>query len=87
MKSTEWVLGDRFLSSAGTGKNCALPARVPNSNPVLDTISAPLGPESLSSTGTGVGGKAPKAFPDSSSVLDQFLSARFCLANQKPKIH
>ena len=70
-------LGDRFLSSAGAGGNCALPARVPNCSPVLDKILALIGPEILSSAGRGVWRKAPVAFPDSSSVLDKFLSAIF----------
>ena len=68
-------MGDRFLSSAGTGKNCALPMRVPNPSPVLDKNRAPMGPEMLSSTGAGICRKAPKGFPASSSVLDKFQSA------------
>ena len=68
-------MGDRFLSSAGTGKNRALPMRVPNPSPVLDKNYAPMGPESLSSTGARVWRKAPKAFLDSDSVLDKFQSA------------
>ena len=67
--------GDRFLSSAGTGKNCALSMRFPDRSPVLDENRAPMGPEILSSTGAGVCRKAPKTFPDSSSVLDKFQSA------------
>ena len=67
-------MGDRFLSSTGTGASCALPMRVPNPSPALDKNSAPIGPEFLSSTGAGVWRKAPKAFPDSSSVLDKFQS-------------
>ena len=68
-------MGDRFLSSAGTGKNCARPMRLPDPSPVLDKNRAPMGPEILSSTGAGVWRKAPMAFPDSSSVLDKFQSA------------
>ena len=47
-------MGDRFLSSAGTGKNRALSVRLPNPSPVLDKNRAPMGPEILSSTGAGV---------------------------------
>ena len=68
------VIGDRFLSSADTGKNCALSTRVPNPSPVLDKNRSPMGPEIVSSTGAGVWRKAPKGFPDSSSVLDKFQS-------------
>ena len=69
-------MGDRFLSSAGAGGNCARPMRLPDSSPVLDKNRAPMGPEILSSTGAGVWRKASMAFPDSSSVLDKFQSAR-----------
>ena len=68
-------VGDRFLSSAGTGKKCALSIRVPNPSPVLDKNRAPMGPELLSNTGAGVWRKAPKRFPDSNSILDKFQSA------------
>ena len=68
-------MGDRFLSSAGSGKNCALSTRVPNPSPALDKNRAPMGPEISSSTGDGVWRKAPKGFPDSSAVLDEFQSA------------
>ena len=44
--------GDRFLSSAGTGKNCVLSMRVPNPSPVLDNECAPMGPE-ISRLGSG----------------------------------
>ena len=71
------LLGDRFLSSAGTGRNFALSMRVPNPSPVLDKNPAPMGPEILSRTGAGVWSKAPKAFPDSSSVLGKFQSASY----------
>ena len=71
------ILGDRFLSSAGAGGNCARPMRLPDPSPVLDKNRAPMGPGILSSTGAGVWRKAPMAFPDSSSVLDKFPSARF----------
>ena len=71
------VLGDRFLSSAGAGGNCARPMRSPDPSPVLDKNRAPMGPEILSSTGAGVWRKAPMAFPYSSSVLDKFQSAIF----------
>ena len=69
-------VGDRFLSGAGTGKNCALSLsmRSPDRSPVLDKNHAPMGPEILSSAGAGVCRKAPTAFPDSSSVLDKFQS-------------
>ena len=69
--------GDRFLSSAGAGGNCARPMRLPDPSPVLDKNRAPMGPEILSSTGAGVWRKAPMAFADSSSVLDKFQSERY----------
>ena len=72
------MLGDRFLSSAGAGENCALSMRLSSPSPVLDKNSAPLGPEILSSTGAGVWRNAPMAFSDSSSVLDKFQSAICC---------
>ena len=68
-------LGDRFLSSAGAGGNCARPMRLPDPSPVLDKNHAPMGPEILSGTGAPVWRKAPMAFPDSSSVLDKFQAA------------
>ena len=71
------TMGDRFLSSAGTGKNRALSMRLPNPSPILDKNRAPMGPDILSST--RVCRKAPKAFPDSSSVLDKFQSAIQCM--------
>ena len=71
-------MGDRFLSSASTGKNCALSMMFPDLSPVLDKNHAPMSPEMLSSTGAGVCRKAPKAFPDSSSVLNQFQSGSLC---------
>ena len=71
-------MGNRFLSSAGTGRNGALPMRLPNPSPVLDKNRAPMGPEILSSTGAGVWRKAPVAFSGSSSVLDKFQSAIKC---------
>ena len=67
-------MGDRFLSSAGAGKNCALSIRFPDRSPVLDKNRAPMGPEILSSTGARAWRKAPMAFPDSSSALDKFQS-------------
>ena len=67
--------GDRFLSSAGAGGNCARLMRLPDPSPILDKNRAPMGPEILSSAGAGVWRKAPMAFPDSSSVLDKFQSA------------
>ena len=75
--SSEALLGDRFLSSAGTGKHCALSMKAPNPSPVLDKNRAPIGPQILSSTGAGVWRKAPKGFRDSSSVLEKFQSAIF----------
>ena len=67
--------GDRFLSSAGAGGDCARPMRLPDPTPVLDKNRAPMGPEISSSTGGGVWREAPMAFPDSSSVLDKFQPA------------
>ena len=72
--NSEFV-GDRFLSSASTGKNCALSMGCPDCSPALDKIRAPMGPEILSSIGAGAWRKAPMAFPDSSSVLYKFQSA------------
>ena len=71
-------MGDRFLSSAGAGGNCARSMRLPDPSPVLDKNCAPMGPEILSSAGAGVWRKAPMAFPDSSSVLDKFQSPTGC---------
>ena len=68
-------VGDRFLSSAGAGGNCARPMRLPDPSPVLDKNRAPMGPEILSSTGARVWRKAPMAIPYSSSVLDKFQFA------------
>ena len=68
-------LGNQCLSSAGTGKNCALPMKVPNPSPGLDKDCTPMGPEMLSNTGSGVWRKAFEAFPNSTSVLDKFQSA------------
>ena len=53
-------MGDRFSSSAGAGRNCALSMGVPNPSPVLDKNCAPMGPEILSSTGAGVWSRASK---------------------------
>ena len=80
-----YKMGDRLLSSAGTGRNCVLSMRVPNPGPVLDKNCAPMGPEILSSTGAGVWRKAPMAFPGSSSALDKFQSAIrvLCLRAEK----
>ena len=69
-------LGDRFLSSAGAGGNCARPMRLPNPSPVLDKNRAPMGPGILSSTGARVWRKAPMAFPDSNSVLDNYFQSQ-----------
>ena len=69
-------LGDQFLSSAGTERNCSSPMRLPDPSPVLDKNRAPMGPEIISSTGAGVCRKATMAFPDSSSVLDKFQSVK-----------
>ena len=69
-------MGDRFLSSAGAGGNCARPMRLPDPSPILDKNCAPIDLEILSSTGAGVWRKAPVAFPDSSSVLDKLQSAK-----------
>ena len=74
LQGAQFEMGDRFLSSAGAGGNCARPTRLPDPSPVLDK-SAPMGPEILSSTGAGVWRRAAMAFPDSSSVLDKFQSA------------
>ena len=80
----EYRMGDQFLSSAGTERNCASPMRLPDPNPVLDKNRAPMGPEILSSTGAGVWRKAPMAFSDSSSVLDQFQSATEAFNLRRP---
>ena len=41
------AMGDRFLSSAGAGGNCARPTRLPDPSPVLDKIYAPMGPKNF----------------------------------------
>ena len=56
-------MGNRFISSAGVGKSCVLPIRVPNPSPTLDKYLASMGPGILSSIGVGVWRKAPEAFP------------------------
>ena len=68
-------MGDRLLSSAGTGKNGTLSMRVPDPSPVLDNNRAAMGTKILSSTAAGVWRKAPEGLPDSSSALDKFQSA------------
>ena len=68
------VMGNRFLSSAGVGKSCVLPIRVPNPSPTLDKNLASMGPGILSSIGVGVWRKGSEAFPDSNTTLDTFQS-------------
>ena len=68
-------LGNRLLPSAGVGKSCVLPIRVPKPSPTLDKNLASMGPGILSSVGVGVWRKAPEAFPDSNATLDTFQSA------------
>ena len=63
-------VGSRFLSSAGVGRSCALPTRVPSPSPTLDKTLAPMGPGVLSSIGTGVWRESSGAFPESNTVLD-----------------
>ena len=59
------ILHVRLLSSAGTGKNCALLVRAPNpTSPAPDKNRAPISPDMLSNTRAGVWRKAAKAFPD-----------------------
>ena len=65
-------LGDRFLSSAGTGNIYEGAKLQPK---CWIKIVRPLVQENLSSTGAGVWRKAPRAFSDSSSVLDKLQSA------------
>ena len=73
-----YAMGDQFLSSAGTGRNCALSLslslsmKVPNPRAVLDKNLGPMGPEFLSNIGAGAW---RKVLTDSSSLLDKFLSA------------
>ena len=44
----QWgLMGDRSLSSAGAGRNCALPMRLPNLNPALDKSCAHMGAANL----------------------------------------
>ena len=38
------TMGDRLLSTAGTGRSCALPMKMPNHSQMLDASPAPLGP-------------------------------------------
>ena len=59
-------------SSAGIGGICALPMRVSNPSPILDTNCAPM----LSSIGAGVWRNRSGASPDSNSVLDKLLYAK-----------
>ena len=68
VKNSAWpclqILGDRFLSSAGAGGNCARPMRLPDPSPVLDKNRAPMGPEIWSSTGLLFGiSEGPLVYP------------------------
>ena len=70
------LLGDRFLSGAGIGRTCCLPARVPNHwiklvYPWVQILYPVLGAR--------VWRNRSGAFPDSNSVLDKPLSASFVL--------
>ena len=62
-------LGNRFLSSAGVGKSCVLPIRVPNPSPTLDKNLASMGPGTLSSIGVEAWRKAAETIPDSNTTL------------------
>ena len=55
-------LGDRFLSSTGTGKNCALSMRLSNPSPVLDKNRAPMVQEFYTGLGLGSGGRLLRHF-------------------------
>ena len=55
-------MGSRFLSSAGVGKSCVLPMRVPNPSPTLDKILASMGPGFYPVLGLGSGGRALRHF-------------------------
>ena len=68
-------MGNRCLSSAGVGKSCALPLRVPNPTSALDKNLASVGPGILSSIGVGVWRNRSGALPDSNTMLDKFQSA------------
>ena len=48
------LLGNRFLSSAGVGKRCALPMQVPNPSPTLDKILHPWAQEFIQYWGWGL---------------------------------
>ena len=77
---TEWqvlLLGDRFLSSAAAGANCARPVKLPDPAQCWIKIMHPWVLKFYSVLGgAGLWRKAPMAFPVSSSVLDKFQSAR-----------
>ena len=76
-------MGDRFLSSAGAGGNCARPLRLPDPSPVLDKKSCAHGSRKfIQHRGWGLE-TAHMAFPDSSSALDKFQSAISISLNQK----
>ena len=77
--------GNRFLSSTGVGKSCALPIRVPNPSPTLDKNLAFTGPGILSSVGVGVGRKYPEALPDSNTTLDNIQSVNFFSYQRIPR--
>ena len=55
-------MGDRFLSSAGAGGDCARPMRLPDPSPALDKILAPMGPEIYPVLGLGSGAPASVGF-------------------------
>ena len=48
-------MGDRFLSSAGAGGNCARPMRLPDPSPVVGKNRAPMGPQIYPVLGLGSG--------------------------------
>ena len=55
-------MGDRLLSSAGTGKNGTLSMRVPNPSPALDKNHAPRDPEIYPVLGLGSGERLLRGF-------------------------
>ena len=61
-RAPDLTLGDRLLSSAGAGRSCALPMRLPNPNPALNKNLTLVGPEMFSSTGAGSGGRLLRHF-------------------------
>ena len=65
-----------LLSSAGAGRNCARPVRLPDHSPALSKIVHPWVQKFYPVLGLGSGEKHLWHFHLSSSVLDKFQSAK-----------